>query len=192
MYSVNGTDGPTSVANVCGKIEWWSSNGTPIREIGRPGHTPPSPSRPGTPGLRRSSAGAGMTCFPPTRQQSISGDMQRRRVVSVTMGLHDDLYILIECHQKTQKTLHRELAELPAQHLGYVGLADAQQIGHLDLFQTPLFPDRIDFEHKLRFDQMFFRIRHAEILEHVTASDFVSFAAHRSLVGAGSETEITA
>src|ERR1035437_4737798 len=113
--------------------------------------------------------------------ENLSGDMQRRSVVSATMGLHDDLYVLIERHQKTQKTLHGELAEFPAQHFGYVGLADAQQTGHFDLFQTPLSPDRIDFEHKLRFDQMFFRIRHTDILKHVTASDFVSFLAHRSL-----------
>jgi hypothetical protein len=41
------------------------------------------------------------------------------------MGLHHNLYVLIERHQKTQKPLHGELAEFPAQHLGYVGLADA-------------------------------------------------------------------
>jgi len=74
------------------------------------------------------------------------------------MGLHYDLYVLIERHQKTQKTLHGELAEFLAQHLGYAGLADAQQIGHLDLFQTLLLDDPVDSEHKLRLDQMFFRI----------------------------------
>src|ERR1017187_267165 len=110
--------------------------------------------------------------------------MPRRSVVSVTMGLYDNLYVLIERHQKTQKTLHGELAEFPAQHLRHVGLADAQQIGHLDLFQAARLSDRVDFEYELRFDQMFFRIRHAEILEHITASDFVSFPAHRSLSSA--------
>jgi hypothetical protein len=35
---------------------------------------------------------------------------------------------------------------LPAQHLGYVGLADAQQVGHLDLFQPPLFDDPVERE----------------------------------------------
>src|ERR1017187_2341265 len=97
------------------------------------------------------------------------------------MGPYDDLNILIERHQKTQKTLHGELAEFPAQHLGHVGLADAQQTGHLDLFQAARLSDRVDFEYELGFDQMLFRIRHAEILEHITASDFVSFSAHRSL-----------
>src|SRR3989442_10513079 len=105
--------------------------------------------------------------------------MQRRTIVPAAMRLHDDLYVLIQRHEKTQEALHGELPELSAQHLGYVGLADTQQISYLDLFQTPLFHDRVDFEHQLRFDQMFFRIRHAEILEHITASDFVSSLAHR-------------
>jgi hypothetical protein len=51
--------------------------------------------------------------------------MQSRGVVPGPMGLHDDLYVLIERDQKTQKTLHGELAEFPPQPLGYVGLADA-------------------------------------------------------------------
>src|SRR5712692_7045602 len=84
---------------------------------------------------------------PRTRQPSPSGDMQRRSVISVAMGLHDDLHVLIQRHEKTQKALHGELPELSAQHLGYVGLADTQQISDLDLFQTPLFHDRVDLEH---------------------------------------------
>lgn len=64
--------------------------------------------------------------------------MQRRSVVSVAMGLYDDLHVLIECHEETQKALHGELPELSTQHLEYVRLADAQQIGYHHLFQAPL------------------------------------------------------
>src|SRR5262245_24570791 len=110
--------------------------------------------------------------------------MQSRGVVSSTMGLHDNLYILVECYQETHEALHGELAEFPAQHLGHVWLTDAEQICHLDLFQTPLFPDRINFKYKLCFHQMLFRIRHADVLEHVPASDFISSPAHRFLSSA--------
>lgn len=64
-----------------------------------------------------------------------------------------NLHVLIQRHQKTRKTLYGELPELPAQHLGDAGLADTQQIGGFDLFQTPLFQVRVDFEHQLRFDR---------------------------------------
>src|ERR1017187_5300905 len=106
--------------------------------------------------------------------------MQGRSVAPV-MRLDDDLHILIERHEKAQQALNGKLPELTAQHLGYVGLADAQQIGRLDLFQATLFHERVDLEYKLRLDEMLFRIRRAEILEHVPAADFVSLFAHGSI-----------
>lgn len=60
----------------------------------------------------------------PVRPECASRDLQRRCVASVQMGLHYDLYVLVERHQETQKRLYRELAEFPAQHFRYVGLSD--------------------------------------------------------------------
>jgi hypothetical protein len=42
--------------------------------------------------------------------------MQGRSVVSVPVRPYDDLHILIERHEKAQKTLDGKLPELPAQH----------------------------------------------------------------------------
>ena len=47
--------------------------------------------------------------FPP-----VSGDVQGRSVVSVMVWFYDNLYILIERHEETQKALNRELPELTA------------------------------------------------------------------------------
>jgi hypothetical protein len=62
--------------------------------------------------------------------------MQGRGVICVAVRLNDDLHILIERHEKTQKPLNGELPEVPAQHLGYIGLADAEQIRGLHLFRA--------------------------------------------------------
>ena len=53
--------------------------------------------------------------------------MQGWSVVSVTMRLYHDLHILIEGDEEAQKALNGKLPELTAQHLGYIGLADAKQ-----------------------------------------------------------------
>ena len=70
------------------------------------------------------------------------------------------------------------MPEVTAQHLGYIGLAEPKQIGGLDLLKAALFGDRIDLEHELRLDEVFFRLRHTEVLENIAASRFVSFFAH--------------
>src|SRR5271165_141573 len=113
---------------------------------------------------------------PPSRSE----DLQRGDVVSVTVRLDDDLHILIESHEEPQKALNGKLPELTAQHLGYIWLTDAKQIGSLHLFQTAILHDRVDLEYKLRLDQMLLRIRHTDVLEHIAASGFVSL-----LVGHG-------
>jgi hypothetical protein len=97
------------------------------------------------------------------------------------MRLYQDFNILIECHEKAKKALHGKLPELSAQHLGDIGLADAEQIGRLDLFQAALFHERINLENKLRLNEVLVRIQHSEILEHVPAAAFVPLFAHGSL-----------
>ena len=107
--------------------------------------------------------------------------MECWRVVSVPVRFYDDLHILIERHEKTQKPFHRELAKLPAQHLGYVGLADAKKIGRFDLLQATIFHDLVDLEDQLCLDKVLLGIRHADIFEHVPAAGFVSLFRHGSL-----------
>jgi len=50
---------------------------------------------------------------------------------SVLMRSYDDLYILVERNQETQKAFHGELTELAAQHLRDIRLPDAEQRGGL-------------------------------------------------------------
>jgi hypothetical protein len=104
--------------------------------------------------------------------------MQCWGVVSVTVGPYDNLHILIERHEKTQKPFDRELPKLPAQHLGYVGLADAKKIGRLDLFQATIFHDGVDLEHQLRLDEMLLGIWNADIFEHISAAGSVPLLSH--------------
>ena len=68
--------------------------------------------------------------------------MQGRSVASVLVRLDYDLHILIERHEETQEALNGKLPELTAQHLRYIGLADAEQIGGLNLFQAAILHDR--------------------------------------------------
>ena len=60
--------------------------------------------------------------------------MQGWRMFRITVRFYHDFNILIEGHEKAQQPLHGKLPELAAQHLGDIGLADAEQIGRLDLF----------------------------------------------------------
>src|SRR5208283_238235 len=122
------------------------------------------------------------SCFGLARRTppSLSDDLQRSRVVSVTVGLYDNRHILIERHEEAQKALNRKLTKFTAQHLRHIRLADTEQIGGIDLFKATILHDRFDLEYKLRLDQMLFRIRHTDILEPVAASGFASF-----LVGHG-------
>jgi len=54
-----------------------------------------------------------------------SRDVQRRWFFSVSVRLDDDLYVLIERNKKAEKPLDGKLAEVTTEHLGYIGLADA-------------------------------------------------------------------
>ena len=66
------------------------------------------------------------------------------------MRAHDDFNTQIESHQKAQQPFNRELAELAAQHLGYIGLADAEQRRRVGLFHVPLFHNGVDLINQLR------------------------------------------
>jgi hypothetical protein len=123
----------------------------------------------------RAKAALGQLCdVNPAQRNASSEDLQGRGVVSAAVRLYDNLHILVERHQEAQQSFHGKLAELAAQQLRYIGLADSEQRGGLDLFQAASFHDGVDLEYKLRLDQMLFRIRHTEILEHIAASRFVS------------------
>jgi len=65
--------------------------------------------------------------------------LQGGSVFPVTVRLYHDLNILIERHKEAQKALNGKLPELAAQHLRYIGLADSEQIGGLDLFRPRSF-----------------------------------------------------
>lgn len=56
-----------------------------------------------------------------------SKHMRRRSDVPVTMRSYDDFNILVERHEEAQKALDRKLPEVAAQHLGDIGLFDAEQ-----------------------------------------------------------------
>ena len=50
------------------------------------------------------------------------------------MRPYHDLYILIESHQESQKTLDGELPKLPTKHLGHIGLFDTKNVSSFGLF----------------------------------------------------------
>jgi hypothetical protein len=77
------------------------------------------------------------------------------------MRSYHDFNILIEGHKEAQEALNGKLPEFAAEHLGDIGLANAEQIGRLDLFQPAFLHESVDFEDKPRFDHMVVRIRHA-------------------------------
>jgi len=68
-----------------------------------------------------------------------SEDLQGGGVFSVVVGLYDDVHVLIEGDEEAQKALHGKLAEIAAQHLGDIGLSDAEKGGSLNLFQAVFF-----------------------------------------------------
>ena len=70
------------------------------------------------------------------RRVSLLDYLHRRRIVPATVRLHDNLDILIERHQEAQQSLDGELAELAAQHIRHIGLADSEQISGFHLFEA--------------------------------------------------------
>jgi hypothetical protein len=56
----------------------------------------------------------------------ISNHLHRRFLVPVSVRFHDNLHVVIERDQKAQQAFDGELAELAAQHLRHIGLADAE------------------------------------------------------------------
>jgi hypothetical protein len=115
--------------------------------------------------------------------RAFSEDLQGGSVFPIVMWLYHDLYILIERYEEAQKALNGKLPELTSQHLGNVGLADAEQLGGLNLFETALFHDGIDLEYKLRFNEVLLRIRHTNVLEHIATPEFISLLAHSVAYG---------
>jgi hypothetical protein len=75
------------------------------------------------------------------------------------MRPHHNLNILIKRHQEAQQAFDRELAELAAQHLGDIGLADPKQFRGFYLFEAPLLQDCVNLENQLRFNQMPLNVR---------------------------------
>jgi hypothetical protein len=77
----------------------------------------------------------------------VSGDMQGCGVVCSAVRLDNNLDILIECHQKAQQTFDRKLPEFAAEHLGDIGLFDAQQLGSFRLREATLLHDAVNLGH---------------------------------------------
>jgi len=96
-----------------------------------------------------------------------SSDMQGRGVVLATVRLYNNLDILIQRHEEAQKTFDGKLTEFPAQHFRYIGLANAEQLGGFLLFQSALFHERVNLEYQLRFDEVLFRIRYADVFKDI-------------------------
>lgn len=88
---------------------------------------------------------------------------------------------MIKRYEKVQKTLNGKLPEPASEHLGYIWLTNAKQIGGFHLFQTALFHDGVNLEHQLSLDEMLIRISHPDILEHIPAAGLVRLPAHGSL-----------
>jgi hypothetical protein len=107
--------------------------------------------------------------------------MQGRRILRIPMRRDQDFNVLIESHEKTQEALYGKLPQLAAQHLGHVGLPDAEQIGCLDLFQATLSHERVDFADQLGLDEVLVCIPHAEVFAFVPMAAFLSFPGHGSL-----------
>lgn len=73
------------------------------------------------------------------------------------------------------------MTELAAKHFGNVGLFDVEERGGLGLFEASALQDSVDLEDELRLDQVLFGVGDAEVLEDVSASDFVPILFHVSL-----------
>ena len=101
--------------------------------------------------------------------------MQSRWMLPATMRPDHDLDILIQRHQESKQTLDGKQPELTTQHHGNIGLADAKQRSGLHLLQAAPFQHGIDFEDQLRLDEMLRRVRQAEILEDIPASNLICF-----------------
>ena len=52
--------------------------------------------------------------------------MECWRVVPVAVRFHNDLNILTKYDEEAQQAFDRELPKVSAQHLGHIGLADAE------------------------------------------------------------------
>ena len=85
----------------------------------------------------------------------------------VAVRLHNNLDILTEGNKETQQPFDGELPKFTAQHLGHIGLADAEQARGFDLFQAALFHNRVDLQHQLRFDEMLLGIGKAKVFEDI-------------------------
>ena len=94
------------------------------------------------------------------------------------MRLHQNLHILIERHEKTQKTFYRKLPQLASQHLGNIGLSNSEKIGRLDLFQGALFQECVNLANQLRLDEVLVRVSSGKILERASAVAFISLLAN--------------
>jgi hypothetical protein len=83
--------------------------------------------------------------------------------------------------RENARVVRQRTGETPCAHLGYVGLADAKEVGRLDLLQAPVFHDRFDLEDQLCLDKVLIGIRNADVFEHIPAAGFASLFGHGSL-----------
>jgi hypothetical protein len=98
---------------------------------------------------------------------------QLRRFVRVLMRLHDDFDILAQRDEEAEQALDGELPKFAAQHLRNIRLLNAEQFRRGDLLEPAILHKTADLIYKLRLDEMFIRIRQANIGKDVAAAFFV-------------------
>jgi hypothetical protein len=62
------------------------------------------------------------------KTRSLLHHIHRRRLSPPPERFHDNLHILIQCHQEAQPAFGGELAEVAWQHLRDIGLANTEQV----------------------------------------------------------------
>ena len=122
---------------------------------------------------------------PPLSKSSASqpvpllNDLHRRRIVPTAMRFHHNLDILIEGYQEAQQAFDGELAELAAQHLRDIWLANSEQLGSFHLLEAASFQDCVNLENQLCLNLMLLGVRHTDVLKDIIASNLMAlFAAH--------------
>src|SRR2546426_991793 len=85
-------------------------------------------------------------------------------------GGNANLDVFAEASQEFHQALHGEAIEPVAHEIRYVRLADAEQPGRAILGEAALFEDAVHLEGELDLEPALFRVRIAEVGEHIPAS----------------------
>jgi hypothetical protein len=109
----------------------------------------------------------------------VNGIVSGRRF---TGGPNDDVDLAAEGGEEAHQPLDREVAEMPPQHAGHVGLADAHELGGMRLGQGAGADPVMDAAHELGLEQVGVGVGVAEVGEQVgraVAHGVIGIGAHR-------------